>query len=290
MFHSSGLLTVKTLESAHLLSFFERVKSDQFQVLSESKNKRIGALCFFEDSTRTRVSFEKAGLDLGIQWIHWGSGATSLNKGESLQDSFEVLKSYGIDFFVVRHAENGICKRIAEWVKRPVINAGDGNNEHPTQAMGDIFVMREAGRGTKIVFYGDVLRSRVAGSLAPLIRSMGWQLKVFCGSSSDSAEYAQHEGFEEAQAQDLKEADYIYVFRIQKERGSHSQLPPLSLQMISSPEQVMHAGPVIYGQDLSEEFLQPENRCPLIIRQVESLYRIRRRLLQELIESLENTG
>src|SRR5699024_10120160 len=131
---------------------------------------------FYEDSTRTRTSFELAAKRLSADVINFSAKGSSVSKGESLKDTALTLQAMGSDGVVVRHSASGAAHRLAEWVEGAVLNAGDGTHEHPTQALLDAFTMRERmGRldGLRVALVGDVLHSRVARSNVLLLHTLG---------------------------------------------------------------------------------------------------------------------
>ena len=131
---------------------------------------------FFEDSTRTRISFEAAAKRLSADVINFSAKGSSVAKGESLKDTAQTLEAMGADGVVIRHSASGAPHRLAGWVKGSVVNAGDGTHEHPTQALLDAFTMRRRlGRleGLRVTIVGDILHSRVARSNVLLLHTLG---------------------------------------------------------------------------------------------------------------------
>lgn len=181
---------------------------------------RIVCTAFFEPSTRTRLSFEAAAHRLGARVIGFSDGqATSAAKGESLQDAARVLSGYA-DALVLRHAETGAAKRAAAVASCPVINAGDGAGEHPTQTLTDLFTMRsELGRieGLTVALVGDLRYGRTVHSLAPVLQRLGATVVQVPAPGLELPE-----GLTEAATMDLGEAaakaDVLYITRIQQER------------------------------------------------------------------------
>src|SRR5882672_1279553 len=131
---------------------------------------------FYEDSTRTRTSFELAAKRLSADVVNFSAKGSSVSKGESLKDTALTLEAMGADAVVIRHSYSGAAHRLAEWVHGSVINAGDGTHEHPTQALLDAFTMRRRLRGfegRRVTIVGDVLHSRVARSNVHLLATLG---------------------------------------------------------------------------------------------------------------------
>jgi aspartate carbamoyltransferase catalytic subunit len=178
---------------------------------------------FFENSTRTRFSFELAEKRLGAQVLNFSAAVSSLEKGESIYDTVRTLESMGVDAGVIRLKPNGVLQELAEKVKIPLLNAGDGSNEHPTQALLDMYTMRKHFghiAGLTVAIIGDVQHSRVARSNLWGLTTMGAKV-VFCAPTNmqapELAEYAPYVSMEEA----LK-ADVVMMLRVQLERHEGS--------------------------------------------------------------------
>lgn len=289
----SGLLSTKNISKSELLFFFKHIQKSKydFEPLRLGHRPLKGVLGFFEPSTRTRVSFESAGLDLGIQWIQLEPSSLSLKKGESLQDTFETLNAYDPDFFVIRHQSTGLPHFVHQWTKRPVISAGDGMNEHPTQGLLDAYTLwsLDASKKFKIIFFGDVARSRVARSSLDLFQRLGYSVGVVDDGQSDTALFASAFKISLVQRSALKKADVVYALRVQRERGSLAQQPPLSLSDLGPKTLWMHPGPKIMGEDLSADLCDPQDPRSLILKQAQNGYRVRYFLLKELAEMLSSS-
>jgi len=186
------------MKSAHLLSADDLSKQDALELLATAKelaaitdgpNKKLPTLrgktvvnLFFEDSTRTRISFETAAKRLSADVINFSAKGSSVSKGESLKDTAQTLQAMGADAVVIRHGSSGAAKRLADskWIQATVINAGDGTHEHPTQALLDAFTIKQHLRskdsdlsGVKVLIVGDILHSRVARSNVILLTKLG---------------------------------------------------------------------------------------------------------------------
>src|ERR671915_2308079 len=176
----------------HLISAADLTRDDAVQILDTAEEmarvadrpiKKLPTLrgrtvvnLFFEDSTRTRISFEAAAKRLSADVINFSAKGSSVSKGESLKDTALTLQAMGADAVVIRHPASGAPHRLAHWVDGSVLNAGDGTHEHPTQALLDAYTMRSRlGRiaGLKVVIVGDVLHSRVARSNVLLLSTLG---------------------------------------------------------------------------------------------------------------------
>jgi len=278
---ANGLLSVRNLQNKELLDFFQLLDQASPTTTKEVGKTPIGLLGFFEPSTRTRLSFESAGKHLGIHWICLATDDLSLKKGESLKDSFEVINSYEIDFYVLRHSEELFAERVQAWTQKPVFNAGDGTNEHPTQALGDAYSLWKLDPKKKwtICFYGDFSKNRVAHSDAILFRQMGYEVALLENDSGGEDAWKNSLQIPSISLDQMKDFDVVYVLRTQKERGGKTSLAPLNAKQMGENSYLMHAGPVIHGEDLSAELGDFSRKKTLIMEQVQNCYRLRKQLL-----------
>lgn len=164
-----SLLGMKELAESEINQLLNRTAywDNQSEKLTPVLRAHFVANMFFENSTRTRFSFEMAEKRLGVQVLNFTAAASSVEKGESIYDTVRTLESMGIDAGVVRLKPAGVLQQLAEKVGVPLINAGDGNNEHPTQALLDLYTMRKhfgGLKGLKVSIIGDIMHSRVARS------------------------------------------------------------------------------------------------------------------------------
>jgi aspartate carbamoyltransferase catalytic subunit len=237
---------------------------------------------FFEPSTRTRTSFELAAKRLSTDVVNFSVPTSSVVKGETLLDTIATIESYGVDYIVIRHASSGVPHFIAEHSDASVVNAGDGINEHPTQALLDAFTIREKKRsfdGIKIAIVGDILHSRVAKSNVYCLKELGADIRLiapptFIPSHLDSLDvkvfYDMNEG--------LKDVDVIMMLRIQMERqgggfipsnDEYSRLWGLTMKRLSYADPdviVMHPGPMNRGIEITSEVADDEKS--VILEQV----------------------
>jgi aspartate carbamoyltransferase catalytic subunit len=180
---------------------------------------------FFENSTRTRFSFEVAEKRLGVEVLNFTAAASSVEKGESIYDTVRTLESMGIDAGVIRLKPVGLLPELAEKIRIPLINAGDGNNEHPTQALLDLYTMRKQFgelRGLTVSIIGDILHSRVARSNLWALRKFGASVKLCAPPNMQApelAEWAPYVTMEEA-----LQADVVMMLRIQLERHERGMI------------------------------------------------------------------
>lgn len=219
------LLGTKGLSAAELTSILDRAAYWEQHPLKVSNHLqgRFVANMFFENSTRTRFSFEVAEKRLGAEVLNFTAAVSSVQKGESIYDTVRTLESMGIDAGVIRMKPNGLLAELAQKIKVPLINAGDGNNEHPTQALLDIYTMRKQFghiSGLHVAIIGDIQHSRVARSNLWALQTLGAKVS-FCApagmQAAELAEYAPYITIEEA----LK-ADVVMMLRVQLERHEGS--------------------------------------------------------------------
>ncbi len=248
---------------------------------------------FFEPSTRTRASFEIAGKRLSADVINFSPGSSSLKKAESILDTARTLDAMDPDAVVVRHSVAGVPKQIADVLAAPVINAGDGAHEHPTQALLDLLTVKlEKGRieGLTVAIVGDILHSRVARSNIYGFRKMGAEVRIAAPPPMIPAAV---ECLGVKAVTSLREvldgADVVMALRVQTERLSGTYLPSVreysatfgidrqTLQFAKSDAIVMHPGPVNRGVELSHDLA--DHRPSVILDQVRNGVAIRMAVL-----------
>ena len=254
---------------------------------------KIIAQLFFEPSTRTRLAFEIAIKRLGAEVMNIDIKHSSVQKGESLKDTIQNIEALGVDGFIIRHHETGATKRISQYVNVPIINAGDGENEHPTQALLDIFTMTEHLGNLEeknILIWGDIKHSRVAKSNIYALQKMN--ANIFLGGPENLIpKQYKHckiiDNFEE----NIGNMHVLNVLRIQYERGKEDIFPtPQSfckkygittdrLKNASENLIVMHPGPVNRGVEMSSEVL--DTRC-IALTQVKNGVYVRMAILNKL--------
>ncbi len=237
------------------------------------RGKAIATL-FFEESTRTRLSFETAAKRLSADVLSFAAASSSLKKGESLRDTVETIEAMGIDALVVRHSAAGVPQQVARWVRSSkVVNAGDGWHEHPTQALLDCFTVRqvraEQGRdprfeGLQVLVVGDVRHSRVARSQVLAYSLLGAEVTLAAPASLLPPSL---EGWPVRVAEDLDgalvEADVVSLLRLQAERGSGAFVPSLReytagwgltsrrAALLAPTTIVTHPGPMVRGVEIA---------------------------------------
>ena len=289
-----SFLTVKDLGRSELERLVTsahgfRVQLDARQAIRPVLEGSCVANVFFEPSTRTRLSFDLAAQRLGAHVITFNPGTSSVAKGESLRDTATTVAAIGADIFVVRHADNGVPAAIAEWTGVPVINAGDGMNEHPTQALLDATtIVRHFAEtdGLRMVIVGDLAHSRVAGSLTHVMPLLGVELTLVGPPEwlpADSTLPTTSE-FEAA----LNGCDIVYMLRVQEERGGSItgeyvrdfQLDRRRLGLLQDRSVIMHPGPMNRGVEIGDDVA--ESPRSLIVEQVRNGVPARMAVLDEL--------
>lgn len=215
-----SLLGLKGMSQPELVSILDRAAywdahtEKQVSVLQS----RFVANMFFENSTRTRFSFEMAEKRLGAEVLNFTSAVSSVEKGESIYDTVRTLESMGIDAGIIRLKPSGVLQELAEKVNVPLINAGDGNNEHPTQGLLDLYTMRqEFGelKGLHVAIVGDILHSRVARSNLWALQTMGAKVS-FCAPDNMRADDIGEVSY--ISMEEALQADVVMMLRVQLER------------------------------------------------------------------------
>ncbi len=257
---------------------------------------------FYENSTRTRCSFELAGKLLGASEVNISAAASSVQKGETLMDTGETLDAMKVDFIVIRHSMAGAPKFLAEHVKASVINGGDGMHEHPTQALLDMFTMRERfGKlsGLKVAILGDLKHSRVALSNAFGLNKFGAEVRVYAPKTMIPKDFEKL-GVKIAKSREeaVDGANVVMGLRIQLERQKGGLFPSLSeysgfygvndaiLKYAAKDAIVLHPGPVNRGVELSPQVIDGDKS--LILEQVTNGVAVRMSLLKLLAQFREN--
>ncbi|GIU93437.1 MAG: aspartate carbamoyltransferase [Acidimicrobiia bacterium] len=254
------------------------------------------ATMFFEPSTRTRLSFERAARGLSADVMGFQAAGSSVAKGESLKDTALTLRAMGANIMVVRHGSAGAPKRVAEWTGCPTVNAGDGANQHPTQALADTFaLLRRFGRldGIRIAIVGDVRHSRVARSDVEAFTRMGASVTLVAPPPLLPPDLTGWPVAVSDQLDDLlEELDVVYLLRVQTERGGATVLPSVEeyarrfgldahrLGRMPDHAVVMHPGPMNRGVEITPD-VADHPRC-LVLDQVEAGVAVRMAVLFRL--------
>ena len=312
----------------HLLSAGDLTRDDaelilrtaeELRTLADRPIKKLPALrgrtvvnLFFEDSTRTRISFEAAAKRLSADVINFAAKGSSLSKGESLKDTALTLEAMGADAIVIRHGASGAPHRLANtgWTRSSVINAGDGTHEHPTQALLDAFTMWRhlspggAGRsgagldGRRIALVGDVLHSRVARSNALLLRTLGAEVTLVAPPTLLPVGV---EGWDVETSYDLDsvlpKTDAVMMLRVQAERMNAAFFPTVReysrrygldsrrMGLLQDHSIVMHPGPMVRGMEITADVA--DSVRSVIVEQVTNGVAVRMAVLYLLLGGSE---
>ena len=265
----SGIEEILTL-SDH----FHEVSTRRIPKVPALRGKTI-ALLFYEDSTRTRLSFETASKRLSADSLNFSIGSSSVKKGESLRDTVETISAMGVDAIVVRHGSAGVPWLLPRWTDAAVINAGDGSHEHPTQALLDCYTIRnKLGDldGKRITIVGDIRHSRVARSNVKAFLSLGASVtlvapKTLMPFNTDDWGVETTDQFDSV----IGDSDVLYMLRMQLERQQKSFVPSLreyakeyglsnSRAQSMKPESlIMHPGPMNRGVEVSSNIKEHPN-------------------------------
>jgi aspartate carbamoyltransferase catalytic subunit len=248
---------------------------------------------FFENSTRTRISFELAEKRLGADVVNFSASSSSLKKGETLIDTVNNILAMKVDMVVMRHPKPGSCIFLSRHIDVPIINAGDGAHEHPTQALLDAYSIRERHgslQGKKVVIVGDILHSRVALSNISCLHKLGAEVMV-CGPTTLMPKYIRSLGVkvEHNLRRALEWCDVANMLRIQLERQEIMYFPSLReyammygltkeiLDSLGKKITVMHPGPINRGVEVTSEVADSE--ASIILDQVENGVAVRMAVL-----------
>ena len=309
------LLSINDLTAAEAIEILDT--ANELAKISDGPMKKLPTLrgrtvvnLFFEDSTRTRISFESAAKRLSADVINFSAKGSSVSKGESLKDTAQTLQAMGADAVVIRHGASGAAQRLADsgWISASVINAGDGTHEHPTQALLDAYTIRSKFpeltkdfNGLRVAIVGDILHSRVARSNVLLLTKLGatvtlvapptlipvgvsdWKAKV--SYDLDSV---------------LKDVDVLMMLRVQSERMANSFFPSereysrgygldsTRLNSLSANSIVMHPGPMNRGLEISAE--SADSHKSVVLAQVSNGVLVRMAVLYQLLGGAPLTG
>jgi aspartate carbamoyltransferase catalytic subunit len=299
----AGLLGIEELDRSEIESILARAKD--FQPLQSQSLKKLDTLrgkmivnLFYEASTRTRTSFEIAAKRMGADAISITASASSVSKGESLVDTLNTLAAMRPDAIVMRHAASGAPHFLSRYLPTPIINAGDGTHEHPTQALLDartILDRRERLEGLRVAIIGDIAHSRVARSNIHLLSRFGAQI-VLCGPASLLPQELNQLAPGVSLTTDIREAirdcDVIMMLRVQLERQHEAAFPASEyfqfyglrlehLDLAKPDAIVMHPGPINRGRELSSEVADFQRS--VILNQVENGIAVRMAVLERVI-------
>ena len=310
---------MRELSISHLLGINDLTKSDidlifktadSFKEVINRPIKKVPTLrditianLFFENSTRTRLSFELAEKRLSADIVNFTAGNSSLKKGETLVDTANNILSMKVDILVMRHPRSGAAKFLSEKTNTVIINAGDGTHEHPTQALLDCYSIKEKlgeVEGKKVVLIGDIKHSRVALSNIFALQKLGAKVMV-CGPTTLIPKYIKDLGVEVSHdmVKALKWCDVANVLRIQLERQDIQYFPSIreyaqqfqvnkeTLQNIQKPITILHPGPINRGVEITSEIADSDNS--IILNQVENGVAVRMAIIYLLAGSINRS-
>ena len=300
------LLGIKNLQKEDIDLIFKT--ADNFKEVINRPIRKVPSLrditianLFFENSTRTRLSFELAEKRLSADTLNFSSASSSVKKGETLIDTVNNILAMKVDMIVMRHPDAGASTFLANHIDVPIVNAGDGAHEHPTQALLDAYSIRENYgyvNGKKVVIVGDILHSRVALSNIFCLKMLGAEVKV-CGPSTLMPKYIESLGigYEPVLMTALEWCDVANMLRIQLERQDTKFFPSLKeysmmyglnkerLDSLSKHIIVMHPGPINRGVEITSDVA--DSKQAIILDQVENGVAIRMAVLYLLANSIK---
>ncbi len=296
---NAGLLGIEGLERAEIKAILERAKYFQKPGRYDTLKQKLIVNLFFEASTRTRTSFEIAAKRLSADSVSITAAASSVSKGESLVDTLNTLVAMRPQAIVMRHSASGAPHFLARHLNIPIINAGDGTHEHPTQALLDALTIldwRGTLEGLKVAIIGDIAHSRVARSNVHLLSRFGSAV-VLCGPASllprEMAQLAPGVTLTNDIHAAIRGADVVMMLRVQLERqhevpmaqGEYFRYFGLRLEhmALANPDAiVMHPGPINRGRELSSEVADSQRSA--ILNQVENGVAVRMAVLEKVLQ------
>ena len=309
------LLSINDLSPQEALGILNT--ASELSKISDGPMKKLPTLrgrtvvnLFFEDSTRTRISFESAAKRLSADVINFSAKGSSVSKGESLKDTAQTLQAMGADAVVIRHGASGAAQRLADsgWISASVINAGDGTHEHPTQALLDAYTIRskfpqyqDSFAGLKVGIVGDILHSRVARSNVLLLTKLGAKVTLVAPPTLIPVGVTDWDVDVSYDLDEVvKKVDVLMMLRVQSERMKDSFFPSereysrgygLDLARLNALQEhaiVMHPGPMNRGLEISAE--SADSHRSVVLAQVANGVLIRMAVLYQLLGGAALTG
>lgn len=291
------LISIEQLDVNQINEILQIASGYNLKYVSDEFNHKKVVLAFFENSTRTKLSFELAAKNLGMQVLDFMPGLSSIQKGESLIETLRTLEAMGVDVAVVRHSEEGTAKLLSHQLGMSILNAGDGSNEHPSQALLDALTLKEVFgnlQDFRITICGDIVHSRVAKSNIELLSKFDVDISL-CGPRNligyKFLKLKYHENIDIA----VENSDVIMCLRIQKERMEQTDVPNPNEYFdkygfkqkhfeMNKEILLMHPGPLNYNVDV-ENGLQNHDRC-LINNQVKNGVLTRMAILKKILSEI----
>jgi len=309
------LLSINDLSPQEALGILNT--ASELSKISDGPMKKLPTLrgrtvvnLFFEDSTRTRISFESAAKRLSADVINFSAKGSSVSKGESLKDTAQTLQAMGADAVVIRHGASGAAQRLADsgWISASVINAGDGTHEHPTQALLDAYTIRskfpqyqDSFAGLKVGIVGDILHSRVARSNVLLLTKLGAKVTLIAPPTLIPVGVTDWDVDVSYDLDEVvKSVDVLMMLRVQSERMKDSFFPSereysrgygLDLARLNALQEhaiVMHPGPMNRGLEISAE--SADSHRSVVLAQVANGVLVRMAVLYQLLGGAALTG
>ncbi len=301
------LIGIKQLKESDIDLIFQT--ADNFKEIINRPIKKVPSLrdftianLFFENSTRTRLSFEIAEKRLSADIMNFSASSSSLKKGESLLDTVNNILAMKVDMIVMRHPDQGACHFLSQKINVPIINAGDGSHEHPTQALLDSYSIKEKLgkiKGKKVLIVGDIMHSRVALSNIYCLQKLGAIIKL-CGPETLIPKYISslNISFEPNLIKALEWCDVANILRIQLERQNKQFFPSLreysmmygitkeKINSLNKKILIMHPGPINRGVEISSDVA--DSKHSIILDQVENGVAIRMAVLYLLAGKINN--
>lgn len=278
---SQNLLNLSHLKEQDILELIELANNFKSEGLIEYRHENLFpdkkvASIFCEPSTRTKLSFEIAACNLGAKFVDFNIENSSIQKGETLEDTIEAMMLMGIDLCILRHSDSAIHELAKAFPEMQFINAGEGSIAHPSQALLDLMTIqesKEAFKDLKITIVGDLDHSRVVSSFLEAIQIVGYKSITFCGHPDLCKTFVENPvgNFEPELNTALQDADVVIALRIQNERLTEKlsisasdyveryQINVDSLQVASPDMILLHPGPVNFGIELNKEVSDLEN-------------------------------
>ncbi len=302
MIKNKDIISIKDLTVEEIKFILEQAKS--FKEINQRAIKKVPTLrgktvitCFYEPSTRTRLSFEIAAKRLSADTLNFSASTSSVKKGETFADTLKNIEALKSDIVIIRHPASGACKFASKVLNASVVNAGDGINEHPSQALLDAFtIMEKKGKieGLNIIIAGDILHSRVARSNIFLLTKLNANVKVYgppmmMPREIESLGVKVVKDFQE----EIKEADVVMMLRVQMERQNKSLFPSIReyakyfgfhynyLNLMKQDAIIMHPGPM--NRDVEINSSVADSDKSVILEQVENGIAVRMAILYLLI-------
>ncbi len=299
-----NLIDIERLEKEEIERLMNSAREFENGAKTSAAAGKTACMMFFENSTRTHFSFELAAKRLGMHVLNFDAKTSSFSKGESMKDTFENLHFIGVDVFVIRHGENQIIDKIRSQIAYPMhfVNAGDGKNAHPTQALLDFYTMKKhlgSVEEKKVVIVGDVAHSRVAGSNLALLKKFGAKVHFCCPDyftpkNTANSGAVWHTDLKKA----IKNADVVMLLRVQNERldeqtaqmakdyTKYYRLDSETLEKYAPNALLMHPGPINRGIEITSELLDSE-KGRTILEQAKNGVFVRMAVLDEIFRGRE---